>query len=225
MATDSFLHRYFVNNAHKFMTKWLHYFDVYERHFERFRNQPVTLLEIGVFEGGSLPMWRDYLGPQAKIIGLDINPACKAHEGPGIEVVIGSQDDPNVLKAILDRHPRIDIVIDDGSHRMEHIAASFRYLYPRLHSHGVYLVEDLHTCYWPEFGGGLKREESFIEIAKSLIDELNAVHSRGAVPLTPFTSSTFSMSFYDSIIAFEKRPQGRRQTVKTEPMPKRAPTA
>lgn len=218
MASDGFLHRYFLNNGHKRLHKWAHYFDIYERHFERFRGRSVTMLEIGVFGGGSLAMWRAYLGPAARIIGLDINPDCKAHEGEGIEIHIGSQDDTGLLDRILAKHPPIDIVLDDGSHMMQHQVASFRHLYPRMSPEGVYLVEDLHTCYWDEYGGGLRRPGTFIELAKDLMDEINAVHSRGAVAPTGFTRSTFSMSVYDSVIAFERRPQGERQAPITGPM-------
>jgi hypothetical protein len=210
MTGDAFLHRYFLNNGGKRLHKWVHYFDIYERHLERFRGRPVTMFEIGVAGGGSLAMWRAYLGPAARIVGIDIDPACKAHEAEGVEVHIGSQDDPAFLASLLERHPAPDIVLDDGSHVMAHVIATFRHLYPRISPTGVYLVEDMHTAYWNEYGGGLRRPGTFIETAKLLVDELNAVHTRGALAPTEFTAATFSMSFYDSVIAFEKRPQGHR---------------
>ncbi len=218
MPDDGFLHRYFLNNGHKRLHKWVHYFDIYARHLERFRGRAPVMLEIGVFGGGSLAMWKEYFGPGARIIGLDINPDCAAHAAEDVEVVIGSQDDPAVLDGILARHPRIDIVLDDGSHVMQHLVRSFLHLYPHVAPDGVYMLEDLHTCYWEEFGGGLKRAGSFMEFAKDLIDALHAPHSRGAVPMTDFAASTFSMTVHDSIIAFEKRPQGARQAPVTGPM-------
>jgi hypothetical protein len=42
--------------------------------FERYRGKSITFVEIGVFSGGSLFMWRDYFGPQARIIGVEFNP-------------------------------------------------------------------------------------------------------------------------------------------------------
>jgi len=69
-----FLHRYFLENSSKLMHKWIHYFDIYERHFSRFRNAAPVILEIGVFGGGSLAMWKEYFGPSAQVLGLDINP-------------------------------------------------------------------------------------------------------------------------------------------------------
>ncbi|MEP3349844.1 MAG: CmcI family methyltransferase [Marinomonas sp.] len=219
------LHRYFLNNSHKRLHKLLHYFDIYERHFERFRNKPVVMLEIGVFGGGSLAMWKDYLGPQSKIIGLDINPDCKQHEADGIEVFIGSQDDPLILAKILEKYPEIDFVIDDGSHQMHHMIASFEYLYPKVSQNGVYLAEDTCCCYWEQFGGGLKKEYTFIEHAKNCIDAIQASanlviggNTEECISPTDMMRSTHSIAFYDSVVVFEKRPQGKRMDLITSPM-------
>ena len=76
--SDGFLHIYFLNNASKRMHKWIHYFDIYERHLSRFRGQSVVMLEIVVMGGGSLQMQKEFLGPDARIVGIDINPVCKA---------------------------------------------------------------------------------------------------------------------------------------------------
>ncbi len=216
--SDGFLHRYFLNNGHKRLHKWVHYFDAYEHHFGRFRGKKPTVLEIGVFGGGSLAMWSEYFGDGANIIGLDINPECKAHEADGIKIYIGSQDDPAVIEAILKENPTIDIVIDDGSHRMDHLVATFGLLYDRISPKGVYFVEDTHTCYWPEYQGGLNEPNSFMEFTKAKLDEINAVHTRGALDVSAFTKSTRSITIYDSICVFEKAPQGQRQAPITEPM-------
>ena len=212
------LHRYFLNNSEKRLHKWIHYFDIYERHFGRFVERQPVILEIGVFGGGSLKMWKEYFGGGAKIVGIDINPDCKQHEEEGIEIFIGSQDDPNVINAIADKYSLIDVVLDDGSHMMHHMRSSFELLYPIVSDNGVYMVEDTHTCYWEEYGGGLKNPESFIEFAKSKIDEINAIHAREKVPVSRFTKSTDAITFYDSVVVFEKRKQGHRQAPITLPM-------
>jgi 23S rRNA U2552 (ribose-2'-O)-methylase RlmE/FtsJ len=209
--SDAFLHRYFLNNSQKRLHKWVHYFDIYERHLERFRGKAPVMIEIGVMGGGSLAMWKEYLGPGCRIVGIDINPECKAHEDVDIEVVIGSQDDPAVIEDIFSRYPDVGIVLDDGSHKMQHMIASFEMMYERLNPDGVYLVEDTHTCYWNDYGGGLKREDSFMEFVKDKIDEINAAHTRGAIPVSGFTRETDSIVCYDSIVVFERRPQGKRQ--------------
>ncbi len=97
---DGLLHRYFLNNSHKRLHKWVHYFDIYERHLARFRGKAPVMIEIGVAGGGSLAMWKEYFGPGSHIIGIDLNPQCKAHEDDGIEVFIGSQDDPAMINEI-----------------------------------------------------------------------------------------------------------------------------
>ena len=215
---SGFLHRYFLENSSKRLHKWIHYFDIYERHFSRFRGMSPVLLEIGVFGGGSLQMWREYFGEGAQIIGLDIDPECKKHQGDSIDIFIGSQDDPKVIQSILKKYPRIDIVLDDGSHMNHHMIRSFELLYEQVHPRGVYMVEDTHTCYWDEYGGGLRRPDSFIEYAKARIDDINAVHSRDTLPVSTFTRSTDCIAIYDSVVVFEKRPQGSRQAPITEPL-------
>jgi hypothetical protein len=216
--SDGFLHEYFLNNADKKLHKWFHYFSVYERHFSRFRGKAPVMLEIGVFGGGSLAMWKNYFGKDSRIIGVDINPECKNHEGEGIEVFIGSQDDPDLMNEIFKKYPQIDIVLDDGSHMMKHMIATFELLYDRVNPNGVYLVEDTHTCYWPEYQGGLNQPGTFMEFAKTKIDEINAVHTRGALLISNFTRSTEYIACYDSIVVFERKPQGKRQSLITEPL-------
>ena len=218
MVGDGFLHKYFLNNSDKLLYKWIHYFDVYERHLERFRGKSPVMLEIGVFGGGSLAMWKEYFGPEARIIGIDIDPACKQHEADGIEIFIGSQDDPALIREIFNKYNRIDIILDDGSHIMEHVISSFRLLYEHVSPRGVYIVEDTHTSYWPEYDGGLKRSGSFMEFVKDRMDDINAAHARDVLPVSSFTRSTDAICCYDSIVVFERRPQGVRQAPMTKAM-------
>ena len=161
-------------------------------------------MEIGCGEGGSLQLWKRYLGPLAQIVGIDILEGCMAFEEDQIAVRIGSQRDPEFLGKVIAEFGPPDVVLDDGSHVMADVMESFRFLYPRTAASGVYMVEDLHTAYWDEYGGGLGRDGTFIELTKSLIDELNADHARGQVPVTEFTKSTLSMHIYDSVVAFER---------------------
>ena len=194
----------FQNNHGRLIHKWNQYFPIYEQHFSRFRNRPITFIEIGCGQGGSLPMWKRYFGPHVQIVGLDINPGCKAFEEDQVAVRIGDQSDPGFLQSILDEFGSPEIVLDDGSHVMRHVVDTFGVLYQNVVKDGIYAVEDLHTAYWPEYGGGLRRDGTFIELCKTLIDELNAEHSRGALPPTAFTRSTMSMHFYDSVVVFER---------------------
>ncbi len=113
------LEKYFENNQGRLIHKWMHYFEIYDRHFSQFRNQDVYVLEIGVNQGGSLQMWKDYFGKNAKIYGVDINYRCKDFEEEGLKIFIGSQEDRSFLKSLKSQLPRIDILIDDGGHKMK----------------------------------------------------------------------------------------------------------
>jgi hypothetical protein len=194
----------FQLNTGKIIHKWCHYFPIYERHLSLWRNRTVTVLEIGVSNGGSLQMWSRFFGPLSTVCGIDVDPSCARHERDGIHVRIGSQSDLGFLGNVIEEFGAPDIVIDDGSHLMVDIYNTFQYLYPRLPKNGVYIVEDLHTAYWEEFGGGVARSESFINISKGFVDRLNADHSRGAVESDFITRNTFSINFYDSVIVFER---------------------
>ncbi len=195
----------FLSNQGRMIHKWTHYFPVYERHFTRYVNRPLTFLEIGCGSGGSLQMWKRHLGPFAEIVGIDIAPECKAFEEDQIAIRIGDQADTAFLDSVIAEFGPPDIVVDDGSHMMQHLRTTFGHLYPRMSATGVYVVEDLHTAYWPEFEGGLRSESSFIEFCKGLIDELNADHvTGGELTSTAFTRSTLSMHFYDSMVVFER---------------------
>jgi hypothetical protein len=98
------------------------------------------VLEIGVSHGGSLQIWKEYFGPQAEIMGIDIDPRCKEYEEDQIHILIADQ---SKLKAG-DIGP-FDIVIDDGSHVPAHQTASLEALWDD--TSGVYLIEDCHQGY------------------------------------------------------------------------------
>ena len=117
------------------------YLSKYERLFAPFRDTPFTLLEIGVFDGGSLRLWEDYF-PRAAIVGVDIRTECKQHEGGRRVVEIASQADLAAMSAIGQKYQPA-IIIDDGSHQADHILISFQALYPTLRDGGIYIVEDL----------------------------------------------------------------------------------
>ncbi|CAK7007331.1 MAG: hypothetical protein DELT_00296 [Desulfovibrio sp.] len=201
------LYSLFHNTKNELVTKWVHYFPVYERHLKDFVNKSVVMIEIGVFKGGSLKMWKKYLGPYASIVGIDIDPECERYEDDQCRVRIGGQGDFKFLSNVIKEFGRPDIVIDDGSHMMHDMDATFQFLYPLLNNNGVYIVEDTHTCYWEQYGGGLGNPSSFIEKAKSLVDSLNA-HHISKETVDNFTNSTFSVCFYDSMVVFEKRHRG-----------------
>ncbi len=204
------LEAYFRQNQGRTIHKWTHYFEVYERHFSRFRGKDINILEIGVAQGGSLQMWKHYFGNRATIYGVDVNPLCKALEEDNIKIFIGSQSDKQFLRKLKATIPKCDLLIDDGGHTMVQQIVTFEEMFDHVKSDGVYLVEDLHTSYAIEFGGGYRRRGTFIEYSKSFIDYLNAYHSeQGALKTNSFTESVASLHYYDSVLVIEKARRGR----------------
>ena len=193
----------FLGHRGRLANKWADYFPAYDRHFSRYRNQAVTLIEIGVGSGGSLQLWKRFFGPHARIVGVDITPGCMEFAEDQIKIFIGNQSDTAFLDSVLQEIGPVHIVIDDGSHLTTDIMASFSHIYyhPMMDVCGIYAVEDVHTAYWDEVEG------SFIETAKRHVDELNAHHTRGSVPASALTASTVSIHFYDSLVVYER---GRR---------------
>lgn len=192
----------FLTNTGRAVWKWPNYLPIYEKHFSKFVNTSCTIIEIGCGQGGSLQLWKRFLGPGAQIVGLDIKPECKNWEEDQIKVFIGDQSDPKFLEGVIKEVGSPDMVLDDGSHYQSHVHASFDFLYPKVSKNGVYMVEDLHCAYQPECCGTGPKGESFIERAKKLVDSVNAPHSK--VPLDEFNKSTNSIVFYENIVVFEK---------------------
>jgi len=211
------LEKYYTENTGRIIHKWKHYFEIYDRHFSRFRGTDVHLVEFGVKHGGSLQMWKHYFGPRAKIYGVDINPHCQQVAEPQIEIFIGDQADRTFLKSLLTKIPRMDILIDDGGHAMDQQINTYEELFPRVSPNGVYLCEDIHTSYWPDWNGGYQRPGTFVEYGKNFIDAIHAWHSvePERFNVNEFTKTVHSVHFYDSILVVEKRPMEKpshRQT-------------
>jgi hypothetical protein len=196
----------FFDNRGRLIYKWHHYLEIYHRHFERFRGRSPVVIEIGVYHGGSLQMWRDYFGKGAQIVGVDVDPECRFLAGESINIEIGDQADRAFLAGLRRRYPHVDIVIDDGGHTMVQQITTFEELYPHVQPDGVYLCEDLHTSYQAEYGGGVKREGTYIEYAKGLIDRLHGWHQGETAAADLLTRSTFALHFYESMLVAEKRP-------------------
>jgi len=202
----NWFNEYINRTGKQTISKWIHYFDIFSRELERFRLEPISFLEIGVWEGGSIPMWREYFANGSKLIFIDINPECKKYEESGIIVEIGNQADAEFMRKLSEKHGPFDVVVDDGSHVNFHQIASFSYLWPHIRDHGIYIVEDCHTSYWPGFGGGFRNEASYVEFAKRLIDRNNSWYTDQdwIFPFDPIAKEIFGVRFYDSVVVTEK---------------------
>ena len=131
------LKSYFNSHAEgKGIWKWGHYFDIYHEHFKKFVGHEVHILEIGVYSGGSLEMWRDYFGPKCHVYGVDIEESCKAHENEYTKIFIGDQADRKFWRLLKQKIPRIDILINDGGHQVEQQITTLEETLPHISSGG-----------------------------------------------------------------------------------------
>jgi hypothetical protein len=203
------------NRSHK----WVHYMDIYDRYYAPFRGKPCTYLEVGVERGGSLDIMRDYLGPQARIIGMDIDPGCKQLEQNGYEIHIGNQSDRAFMDALGQQIGLMDIILDDGGHTPDQQITTFYALWPQLKEGGIYMVEDMHANLWAPWQSS-RYGITFFDLAKGMADKLTymyldprsfnkfggATDSGAHTDIDNFvTNEVYAIHFYDSIIVFEKR--------------------
>ena len=203
----------FNNHKGRRVIKWNHYLDIYEKLFIPFKDKEIKLLELGVMYGGSLQLFKQYF-EKGHIYGIDIYEECLKYEEPRISINIGSSNDEKFLKAFGESNGKFDIIIDDASHRMRHQINAFETLFPFLNNNGIFVIEDVHTSYWLDFGGGLKRKGTFIEYSKNLIDYLNSQHSEQSdFRSNYYSNNIFSITFYDSIVVIEKKIKNKKYYV------------
>jgi hypothetical protein len=187
------------------------YLGRYERHLSARRRERLTILEIGIgggpsTKGGdSLRMWQAYF-PNSMIYGIDIRP--KSITGPRIRFLQGDQSDTQFLTRAAAEIGAIDVVIDDGRHVNSHVRTTFRTLFPSVAPGGSYIIEDLQTAYFAEFGGfppGVNTPETSIGMVKELLDGLNHRHFRlpDYAP-TPTDTTVDAVHAYEKIVFIEK---------------------
>ena len=194
----------FVNNKNRVVHKWHHYIPLYDRYFSTFRGHQVRFLEIGVSKGGSLQMWRKYFGDAAILYGIDIDPNCEAFNGIDGQVRIGSQDDPGFLESVIREMGGVDVVLDDGSHRMDHVLSTFTLLFPRLSDGGMYLIEDLHTAYWRGYGGGYESKSNFFRFIYEMINDMHHWYHIHGMKHPSVSNVCSGIHVHDSIAVLEK---------------------
>ena len=173
---------------------------VYQFRLQKYSGLPVTLVEVGVFEGGSLEMWRNFLGAEARIIGIDANPRVKDLDIPGVEIYIGDQSNPKFWNNFFSEIGKIDILIDDGGHTNKQQILTVEHAIPNIKDGGVILVEDTHFSFSNEVGNPNKN--SFINYAKLVAENLSKRYLYKNIDLNNYTKFISSVEFFDSVCIF-----------------------
>lgn len=178
--------------------KWEHYFEIYHRHLAKFVGQKVNLLEIGIYSGGSLEMWRSYFGEDCHVYGVDIEEVCKSYESDRVSVFIGDQADRNFWSKFRNSVKEIDILIDDGGHTPEQQRITLEEMLAHLRPGGVYICEDVHRSF-----------NEFSAFATGLVNNLNTMDEMPETLLnskaTHFQSAIHSIHVYPYVVVIEKR--------------------
>jgi 23S rRNA U2552 (ribose-2'-O)-methylase RlmE/FtsJ len=186
--------------------KWIHYFHIYHRHFSKFVGRDLNVLEIGVYSGGSLEMWRHYFGSRCRVYGVDLEEACKCYDNEYTEIIVGDQEDPDFWKAFKEHVPGIDVLIDDGGHKAEQQIVTLEEMLPHLRPGGVYLCEDVHG-----------EHNGFSAFMQGIVGNMNMFRAFDAerpaegVRSTAFQAWIRSIHFYPYVTVIEKadRPEWR----------------
>jgi hypothetical protein len=181
--------------------KFRHYFDIYHRHFAKFQGREINILEIGIYSGGSLGMWKQYFGPKCRVFGVDIAEDCKSYEDEQTTILIGDQSDRKFWARVRSEVPPLDVVIDDGSHVPEHQIVTLEEMLPHVRLGGVFLCEDMETT-------GNRMMEYVTSLTRNLC-EANKTNPDGTISETSthaswFQSQIHSVHFYPFVTVIEK---------------------
>lgn len=190
------------------------YFPVYSQVFQHLRGTSCTFVETGILDGGSLFMWRNWLGDKARVVGIDLNPEAKKWEEFGFEIHIGDQGDPNFWRSILPKIGKIDAFLDDGGHQSFQQIVTVSELLRYLNNQCVVAVEDTYTSFMKDFSS--HGNHSFLEFAKDATDCLTG-RSFSLYP-NRFASSVndnairhfekvFGINFYNGLVVFQVNPE------------------
>ena len=184
-----------------YATKHKNYFKIYDHIFKKYIGKKIILVEIGVLNGGSLFMWRDFFEGNAEIIGVDLNPNSKKWEKHGFKIFVGDQSDPIFWQDFFKKVGNIDIIIDDGGHTNEQQIFTLLETISYINNNGMLVVEDVHSSYMTRFRNPSKY--SFINFCKKIIDQLNLRSKTFSNDkLNILQKKIFSIEFYQSMVIF-----------------------
>jgi hypothetical protein len=119
------------------------YADIYDYYLQEHREEFQSVLELGIFKGGSLYGWRDYF-PNANIFGLDNNPDYIFQDNR-ITCILGDSSFPRDLTILGKQHGPFDLIVDDAGHQPEAQLIALLNLWEYLKPGGIYAIEDLRV--------------------------------------------------------------------------------
>ena len=139
------------------------------------------ILEIGIgghdleFQGGGSLMALSYFFNKSKIYGLDLINK-EFVNTKRIKALVGSQNDQKTLEKIGKNNGLFDVIIDDGSHFVDHQLTSFKTLYKYLNNNGLYIIEDLSGSYKKSTNGdpNLSSNKNIIEYFSKHVHSTNS---------------------------------------------------
>lgn len=161
-----------TNKIGKVSDKWESYLDYYDESLASMKDQNISILEVGVQNGGSLETWSTYFKNGQIFIGCDIDPNCGnlKYQDPRINIVIGDVNSQDTYNKITSIESSFDLIIDDGSHQSIDIINTFINYFGLIKPGGKYIIEDSHCLYMNSFGGGILNEYSAQYFFKKLTD-------------------------------------------------------
>lgn len=123
------------------------YIPIYEKLFSEYRNKDITLVEAGIFDGGSLYLWCQYFN-NANIIGVDSRKWTNYDKNKFDQML---RDNPRISyintdatsTSLSDNFDYIDIFIDDASHELKDQQKTFDIVWNKLSNNGLYIIEDI----------------------------------------------------------------------------------
>lgn len=124
---------------------------VYERFLHDKRESVKKVVEIGVYHGASVKMWETYF-TNAKILGLDILSSYFQEKvfSDRVKLAVCDSTNPEQLtRTMCENHfepNSVDLIIDDGSHRVSEQVKNIGLLWTYVKPGGLYILEDMHTA-------------------------------------------------------------------------------
>ena len=199
------------------------YTKVYSKWLSSLKDEPIKFLEIGIYLGDSVKFWESYFS-QAELHFMDIDLQRPLYHSERSQYHLIDQENHQQLVDFASVHQgNFDVILDDGGHTMHQQLVSFLALFPFVKNGGMYIIEDLHTSYWKNYGGHgeignpVAGEGTMTEFLKKLVDDVNYPGAFTAcgdfeklpesvrLSLNHFQQTIESLHFYDSVCIIIKR--------------------